>query len=312
MTEHYVTLFDSTFLPQGLALHASLIRHGGDFRLWVIAMDQTTELTLNDLDLANVTVVPLQAVESPSLLDVKPTRSIAEYCWTLTPFTPDVVFELDADATRVTYIDADMWLLADPAPLFSEMTDNQANALITPHAYSDRYLSENKYGEFCVQFMPFTRSGSEVIRRTWQQQCLDWCYSTPDATRFGDQKYLDAWPATYGDNVRVLSHPEWTQAPWNVQRFASSDAITFHFHRLRLVTENRALLGLYAIPRAHIDRMYRPYLQDIRHAVDTLAHMGVQFVPQAELPQGIDYWKSLAEFRLHNVMHPTARRALNY
>ena len=38
--EHYVTLFDSLFLPQGLALHASLQQHAGEHRLWVLCVDE--------------------------------------------------------------------------------------------------------------------------------------------------------------------------------------------------------------------------------------------------------------------------------
>jgi hypothetical protein len=33
--EHYVTLFDSLFLPQGLALHMSMERHAGVYTLWI-------------------------------------------------------------------------------------------------------------------------------------------------------------------------------------------------------------------------------------------------------------------------------------
>ena len=38
--EHFVTLFDAAFLPQGLALHRSLRRHAGDFTLWRVCVDE--------------------------------------------------------------------------------------------------------------------------------------------------------------------------------------------------------------------------------------------------------------------------------
>ena len=37
--EHYVTLFDSLFLPQGLALHMSMERHAGNYTLWILCID---------------------------------------------------------------------------------------------------------------------------------------------------------------------------------------------------------------------------------------------------------------------------------
>ena len=91
MTEHYVTLFDSTFLAQGLALHASMARHAGEFDLTVIAMDETVERVLEDMALSRVRVVPLREAETDELHRVKPSRSIAEYCWTITPFAAEVV-----------------------------------------------------------------------------------------------------------------------------------------------------------------------------------------------------------------------------
>ena len=312
MTEHYITLFDSLFLPQGLALHASLERHAGAFHLWVITMDDQCREALTQLDLPNATVVPLSEVENEALVSVKGERSIAEYCWTLTPFTPDVVFDRDSTVKRATYIDADMWLARNPRPIFEDLESAGADSLITPHAYSPRYESNLKYGIYCVQFMPFTRDGSRNIRERWQGQCIDWCSSTPDVTRFGDQKYLDTWPVDFGSHVRVLARSEWTQAPWNVARFAAQEAITFHFHRLRLRNQHRADLGLYAIPRAHIRGIYEPYLRDIRAGLDAMERQHIPFRSQVHVTSHVEDLRSTLEFRLHNLRDPWARRTLRF
>ena len=39
-------MFDSWFLPQGLALHSSLQQHAGAYRLWILCMDDDTEQVL--------------------------------------------------------------------------------------------------------------------------------------------------------------------------------------------------------------------------------------------------------------------------
>ena len=312
MTEHYVTLFDSLFLPQGLALHRSLLRHAGDFRLWVIAMDARSYEILTALDLLHVSVIPLSDVETDALRSVKAERSIAEYCWTLTPFTPDAVFERAPTADRATYVDADMWLIGNPSPVFQEMEEADAESLITPHAYSPRYASNLKYGIYCVQFLPFTRQGSREIRSQWQKQCIEWCFATPDATRFGDQKYLDSWPTDFPQEVHVLDRPQLTQAPWNVARFKSREAVTFHFHRLRLKTPQRAELGLYAIPRRYIQDIYRPYLADIRAALDRMTALGFTFTPQIQTRPPIEELRHRLEFRAHNLGHPRARFSLKF
>ena len=49
--EHFVTLFDSGFLPQGLALHASMLRHLPSFCLWVLCVDDRAHELLTRLAL---------------------------------------------------------------------------------------------------------------------------------------------------------------------------------------------------------------------------------------------------------------------
>ena len=86
--EHFVTLFDSLFLPQGLALHASMQRKLPNYRLWVLCVDDLAHDLLTKLALPNVSLIRLSSVETPELLAVKPGRGKGEYCWTLTPFAP--------------------------------------------------------------------------------------------------------------------------------------------------------------------------------------------------------------------------------
>ena len=311
MTEHYVTLFDATFLPQGLALHASLVRHAGDFELTVIAMDEQVERVLVDMALPRVRVIPLRDAETEELQRVKPSRSIAEYCWTITPFAADVVFSRTS-AERVTYLDADLWFLGSPSPVFAEMESAGAAALITDHAYAPEYEHSDIYGRFCVQFMPFERSTSQVIRETWQQQCLDWCYAEPSDGRFGDQKYLDEWPGRYGTDVHVLQTVSLLQAPWNAVRFAAGDAAVFHFHRLRIVSPDRVYPGLYRLPREHIASVYRPYLRDLRAACNAMHRYGMKTPIQLDMPSGTQALKDWIAFRVHNWRSPFTPYTLTF
>ena len=42
MPENFVTLFNSAFLPQGLALHSSMQACIKDYRLWILCVDENT------------------------------------------------------------------------------------------------------------------------------------------------------------------------------------------------------------------------------------------------------------------------------
>ena len=118
--EHFVTLFDSLFIPQGMALHQSMERHVKPYTLWVLCVDDQTYDVLNQLQLPNVRLLQLSKLETEELLRVKKERTKGEYCWTLTPFAPRFVFEADALVERVTYIDADLWFCKSPQPLLKD------------------------------------------------------------------------------------------------------------------------------------------------------------------------------------------------
>src|SRR6266702_7623853 len=129
--EHYVTLFDTSYLAAGLSLHRSLCEHAGAFRLWVLCMDTTVETCLRELDLPEVSVIPLSEVETAALVAVKSGRTAGEYCWTLTPFVPEFVMAREPSAKRVTYVDADLYFFDAPAILLDEFDASDAHVLIT-------------------------------------------------------------------------------------------------------------------------------------------------------------------------------------
>lgn len=302
MIEHYVTLFDQGFLANGLALHRSLRRHAGEFVLWVLCLDDTSHDVLTRLGHPDLRPIRLSEVETPQLRSVRDGRTRAEYCWTLTPFTPDIVFDREPEATRATYIDADMWLSRNPAPIFGELTATGAACLITEHAYAPEFEQAIQYGIYCVQFMPFERARSAGIRRWWQDRVIEWCFAEPSEGRFGDQKYLDDWPQRFGADVHVLQERSWTQAPWNATRFAAQEAVTYHFHRLRTVSSDEVLVGLYRLPHAHVDTIYRPYLTDLRAAYADLAEVGYTPAPQARLRRGLPGLKDRLAFRFQGAV----------
>lgn len=283
--EHYVTLFDSLFLPQGLALHLSMERHAGKYTLWILCVDDEAHEVLSRLDLPNVRLLRLSKLETSELLAVKPGRSKGEYCWTLTPFAPRFVFEADAGVTRVTYLDADMWFRKEPKPVFREFAASGKNVLITDHAYAPEYDESVSYGQYCVQFMTFTRSG-EPVRKWWEERCVEWCFARNEEGRFADQKYLDDWPERFAEHVHVLQNRELLLAPWNATRFPLGSSVAYHFHGLRLTDKDRVLLqGVYRLPARLIEDVYKPYYKDIGAAVSRLALSGFEIRPQAKAPK---------------------------
>ena len=300
--EHYVTLFDSLFLPQGLALHTSLDRHAGRYTLWVLCVDDAAFQVLQKLALPNLRPLSVEHVLSDELRRVMPSRTRAEWCWTLTPFTPRFVFDADPTAQRVTYLDADVWMLRSPQPIFGEFEASGKAVLITEHAYAPEYDQSRTSGRYCVQFMTFVRDRGESVRAWWAERCIEWCYARLEDGKFGDQKYLDDWPLRFSEQVHVLQDRTLLQGPWNATRFAPGDGVAYHFHGLRTLRGGHVLLTTldYRLPQTTVAQIYRPYRDDLSHASSLLKAVGVSPHPQLDAGLSSLWWQ-------HNRAHLGAR-----
>jgi hypothetical protein len=263
----YVTVAEIGFAPYLLNLHKSLIRHAGDFHLTVACAEPDLLHFLRRLDLPRVTPLDLSSPLEAGLFAARQSRTIGEYCWTLTPFLPGLVFDSRPDVETVTYIDADMWLLKSPQPIHDEFEQSGAACMITPHAFSPEWDASHSAGFFCVQYMPFRRGASEEILSTWAAQCVDQCSAAGGPLGLGDQGYLTNWPDVYGDRVRVTGSPQWFQGPWNCERYPYSEAIAYHFHGVRLRDPDRAWLGTNPIPSPTYRFVYEAYLRELRDSV---------------------------------------------
>jgi len=295
--EHFVTLFDSNFILQGLALHASLERHlKGSYKLWIVCLDDQVFNHLMLLELNNVAPLKLSKLETSELLVAKANRSLREYCWTLTPFTPSFVFDSDKTVQRVTYLDADTWLLKNPSKIYSELALSGKSVLITDHAYAYENDQSETSGKYCVQFITFSRSGGEDVRAWWEKRCLEWCYARHENGKFGDQKYLEQFPELFAGKVHVAQDLDNFMAPWNATRFSFNNAVLWHFHGLRTVKlfgTLRFYYGDYFLPPDILQGVYVPYLQDMVSAIHVLRTSGISIPIQTSFS-----WKEKAKYFL--------------
>jgi hypothetical protein len=272
VTEHFVTVLDSAYLLQGLALHRSMERHIPSFRLWVVCVDEDAHRMLSDLQLPSVSALALGDLAPPELRAVKGTRTRGEYCWTATPFAPRFVFEADPAVARVTYLDADLWFRQAPTEVFRAFEASGKQVLITEHAYAPEYDQSAIAGHFCVQFMTFNRDASEPVRKWWEERCIEWCFSRYEDGKFGDQKYLDNWPEMFPGHVHVHTDKLSFLAPWNATSIPYGRAVVFHFHGLKVFKGYKVLrngVG-YRIPRVVSEQIYDPYLVDLAGGVRQL------------------------------------------
>lgn len=301
----FCTLFDSRYFSRGLALYYSLEKYCDDFHFYIFAFDERTEKLLKQLQLANATIISLKEFEDEELLKVKPTRSIAEYCWTSTSSTIlYVIKKFNVDAC--TYLDADLFFYSSPKPIFDEL--GEKSILLTEHRYSPEYNKEVKSGKYCVQFITFrnNKHGLKALE-WWRERCLEWCFNRYEDGKFGDQLYLDDWTERF-ESVHVLRHQGGGLAAWNLQQydFHFDDeklfgmnkltreifpVIFYHFHYLRFFSNGKIELGRRSLSNNALKIFYQPYIKYLDEMKAKLNKLESNFDPHGSAVQSFD-WKT--------------------
>lgn len=226
MKRYYCTLFDKNYLLKGLALYQSLVKHAGDFKLFICCMDLETFEILRQLELPHTILVPLHHVESRlNLQPVRTTRSWLEYCWTMaSQFMWYIFIAQDLEAVpMLTYLDADLYFYSSPEPIYNEMGD--ASIAITPHRFSVGNSRLLVNGVYNVSWLTIRNDDPGLYCLIeWKKNCREWCYHRNEGIKFADQGYLNAWPYDYGSACHVIQHIGAGTAPWNVYRYEACQA----------------------------------------------------------------------------------------
>lgn len=286
---YFCTLFDKNYLYKGLALHQSLLDHGGDFSLWILAMDDLALKILEKLRLENVQLIRLTDFEDEALLKVKPTRSLVEYYWTISSSLPLYILKNHQLVPMITYLDADVFFFSSPSPIFDELGDR--SILLTEHRFPP-YLAykEKESGRFNVQYMTFRRDDTGLTAlKWWRERCLEWCFFRYEDGKLGDQLYLNDWPTRW-PKVHIARHIGAGVAPWNVLGYRyrvvgntlflrqntqlEQTLIFYHFHGLKLIDPRWMIFGLnYPLPAIVRRRIYHPYIKALQQSIQLVAQI---------------------------------------
>lgn len=300
---HYTTLFDKGYMPRGLAMHESLVKHSSSpFVLHVLAMDEETEDVLGALALPNVEVIPIGVFETMSadvnetvrrhrpldqweprdheyrtgLRPIRESRTWQEYCWTLASvFTNEL---MQFGITEVTYLDADLLFFSDPEVIHEEI--KWRDIAVIPHRFVPwkRHLETN--GRFNVSWVTFKGELGKACVSRWAEQCIKRCSATVGC---GDQLYLDEWPERYGVNLCIVDNIGAGLAPWNVGNYAVTEGPAvngrlvcfYHYHELRENEDGSFRLTNYELRPEDVKHLYEPYLEAYKRAKERIESVSI-------------------------------------
>ena len=284
MKDMFCTYLDHNYLSRALLTIRSLRRFEPQTPIHILALSDLCESILREMALPNVQIIPLAALEKeyPELASIKQSRSLIEYYFTLSPFLPHFLFSHTA-ADRITYIDGDLYFFSSPRPILDQLQD--ASVAITPHRFSFEFRNHHVFGLFNVAWVTYRRctEGLECLN-AYKADCTAWCYDRAADGRFGDQKYLDAWPDRY-PSLKIIDHKGFNLAYWNVHNYMirfkggavmidDDPLIFFHFASTQMRPD-----GSYEVIVKHrggrsktvlYDHVVNPYIRELENEARSL------------------------------------------
>lgn len=285
----YCTLFNSFYLLRGSTMISSLLENDKNAHIYVLCMDENVKVAIEKMFSERVTAIPLVAVENQTLLDIKPSRTLGEYCWTLTPWIIKYCIE-KYQLASCTYVDADLYFFSNPGILFPENLGK--SVFLTPHNYHPKYDQSDTSGIYCVQFIKFKSDEKGLSALNWwADRCIEWCYNRIEDGKFGDQKYLDDWTSRF-EGVYVQENLGATLAPWNSEKFSINQTengllvsdnenltktilIFYHFHEIKLANGFLAYSSDYSIGSEVIDLVFEHYYKNLNHTTQLFVNLNL-------------------------------------
>jgi hypothetical protein len=275
---HFCTYFDRNYLPKGLALHASLLRHASPFTLHILCLDEATHSALSKLELPSVRLIEMADLENrhPELLAAKQNRNLVEYYFTCTPCLPLYVFGTTPGIDMVTYVDSDLYFYSAPEPLFQELGD-QSILLIEHRFAAHPFLLQVLKGIYNVGLLIFRNDDMAVeCLDWWKARCIEWCYNRTECFKYADQKYLDDWPRRFRQVVVSANHGAGL-AGWNVtgsNLSAKGESVLvdenrlifYHFSHIRPIGFRSFVPDLWPTGTL-LKHVYAPYLRELGRAM---------------------------------------------
>jgi hypothetical protein len=303
----YCTLFDKNYLYQGIALHRSLVRHAGDFRLYALCMDQTAYRVLSIMNVPTLIPVSVDDLMTDEIMRVRQRTTHGQFCWVCQPLICEYVLDR-CGVDMVTYLEADSMFFSSPETLFAELSRKSAS--LVPHNYSDEFDNSRTAGRFCVQFNAFRNdAAARSVLNYWKEWCFKYDKSAP--LIYPGQTSLDDWPRKF-ECVAIIGHLGAGVAPWNIRGYTlggnealptvdEMPVVFYHYHQYGRRKDGGHELGAYPMTRQVVDSFYRPYIRELR-----LAERAVQ---AADL--GFNYRREYADCAtLADVMRSFSRRSV--
>ena len=211
-----VTVATRSHFHRGSCLLESVNRYLPEADLYVVLADRDD----GQLRAQPFEVIPVETLRIPNVAGFVHRYGPAELSFATKPWALDEMFRRGYD--RVIYLDADIVVYSSLRPMVAML--DSASILLTPHlsqvpgdVASASEIVILLAGAYNSGFVGLARSPAALaFVDWWGQKLLHDCRVDIDRGYVGDQRWLDLVPGMF-DGVRVVRHPGWNVARWNMR-----------------------------------------------------------------------------------------------
>lgn len=268
-------------------------------------MDDYSMNVLKNMNLNNVTLIPVSNVEDAQLLSVKGQRSPSEYCWTIKSSWILYLLKTYGDIPSIIFLDGDLFFFSECSPIFNEFKDH--SVLLCPQY--DKEWVEEQFGKYQAGLIGFKNDSNALqCLSWWRERCLEWCSSEQGLQdRWGDQKYLDKLPELF-KGIKINTHLGIDAAVWNAKNNINLDLskvyikdfelIAYHFCCLTIFNENEFDLWRWSnwfVDGKMVDFIYKPYIKALKDAMKELSSKsidpGALIIPEYDKSRAANHYR---------------------
>lgn len=214
----FFSICSKNYMAQARCLFQSLREHHREAKLALILVDEES----NPRDLADdhIEVFLAKEVVGPEFYNLAFQHSVTELNTAVKPFA--IKYFLALGRQFVAYIDPDCYAYSRFNELLDDLSSG-ASIVLTPHntqpiddQHNPNDIDLLRAGTFNLGFVAVadTRDTSQFLD-WWCTRLSKHCHFDPISGLFVDQKWVDLAPCFF-DNVRLLKHPGYNVAYWNV------------------------------------------------------------------------------------------------
>lgn len=214
------TIAAKNYLPHAFTLFESISKHEANAGFHVILTDELDGLENEFVQRCDI--IESRNIGIPKFQEMAFKYNVVEFCTSVKPFVFEYLFK-KYNYDKIIYLDPDICLYAAMEDAWCCLDTDFA--VITPHITEPYVNYEGATSEEELLFVGIYNLGfiglsnnaqTKQLLLWWKKKLENQCFGDKTDSLHVDQRWIDFLPALYEKGVKILRHPGYNAAMWNL------------------------------------------------------------------------------------------------